>query len=207
MRNHLNCGIYEVDLKGTTDASFKGKHPALIIRKLYEPTVYYVIPLTTYTKEKWEKSRKFGCCRILSTNSIARIDKLQVRENVDIPKRYIQNGKHIIPTHDEVLKVIDKINKHVLLSTDKAIKEYQKFYEEYVLFDSDWKTFLTNNNVEGTNFAIKNAEPLILTYPLNLIKNIYSEDIINILKNNNFYFKIAYNKNEGVLQINLSQKP
>lgn len=207
MNNYLNCGVYEVDLKGATDASFKGKHPSIIVRKLYEPTVYYVIPLTTYTKEKWEKSRKFGCCRILSTNSIARIDKLQVRENIDIPKRYIQNGKHIVPTHEEMVRVLEKIKEHLTLSTDKATKEYQKFYKEYDLFDGEWKIFLQNNDVEGTSFSVQNEEPLTLTYPLCLIKTLSSEDIINILKNNNFYFKIAYNKNKGFLKINLFKKP
>ena len=65
MKEYLNCGVYEVDLKGETDASFKGAQPFIIIQKLTEPTFYFIIPLTTYTKEKWEKLRKYGCCTLL----------------------------------------------------------------------------------------------------------------------------------------------
>ena len=119
MNEYLNCGVYEVDLKGTTDASFKGAHPSIIIRKLTEPTFYFIIPLTTYTKEKWDKLRKFGCCKIDSTNSIARIDKMQIREELDIPKRYIQKGRHIVPTYDEMSRVMDKTKQYFNLSLDK----------------------------------------------------------------------------------------
>lgn len=207
MQNYLNCGVYAVDLKGNTDASFKGIHPSIIIQKLAEPTFYYVVPLTTFTKDKWDKLRKFGCCKIDSTNSIARIDKMQIRENIDIPKRYTQKGIFIVPTQAEMLKVLDKIKEHFTLSVNKASKEYQKFYKEYDLLSNEWKVFLETNDIENTNFSIDSEEPLILTYPLKLIKNLSYEDTINILKNDIFYFKTTYNKTEGLLNIKLSKKP
>ena len=43
----------------------------------------------------------------------------------------INDGKHIVPTYDEVVKVLDKVKEHVSLSIDKADREYQKFYKEY----------------------------------------------------------------------------
>lgn len=207
MQNYLNCGIYAVDLKGSTDASFKGIHPSIIIQEFAEPTFYYVIPLTTYTKEKWDKLRKFGCCRINSTNSIARIDKMQIRETIDIPKRYTQDGHFIIPTYEEIQNVLDKTKKYLDLSINKAKKEYLKFQSDYTLFSDDWNTYLTSNNTENTNFSVISNNPFILKYPLNLIKNLSHEDRINILKNDIFYFKIAYDKKEGFLTINLSKKP
>lgn len=207
MKEYLNCGVYEVDLKGSTEASFKGAHPSIIIRKLTEPTFYFIIPLTTYTKEKWDKLRKFGCCKIDSTCSIARIDKMQIREEIDIPKRYVQKGKYIIPSHEEMLKVLNKAKEYFTLSVDKASRIYQKFYAEYELLGSEWKKYISSGNIDGTSFSIISKDPLIITYPLALIKNLTSEDITNILKNDIYYFKLAYNKSAGNIQINLSKKP
>lgn len=207
MKEYLNCGVYEVDLKGTTDASFKGAHPSIIIQKLTEPTFYFIIPLTSYTKEKWEKLRKYGCCKIDSTGSIARIDKMQIRENVDIPKRYVQLGKYIVPTYDEMLKVMEKVKNYFSLSVDKASRAYQKFYSQHTMFDTEWKTFLSTNSVENTKFSIVTTEPLELEYPVKEIKNLTFEDITNILKNSIYFFKIAYNKSGEILQVKLSKKP
>ncbi|MBE5733392.1 MAG: hypothetical protein E7353_10290 [Clostridiales bacterium] len=207
MKEYLNCGVYEVDLKGTTDASFKGAHPSIIIRKLTEPTFYFIIPLTTYTKEKWEKLRKYGCCKIDSTGSIARIDKMQIRENVDIPKRYMQFGKYIVPTYDEMLKVLEKAKNCFSLSVDKASRAYQKFHSQYTMFDTEWKTFLATQSVDNTKFSIVTVEPLELAYPLKEVKNLTFEDITNILKNSIYFFKLAYNKDGEILQVKLSKKP
>lgn len=207
MKQYLNCGVYEVDLKGTTDASFKGPHPSVIIRKLTEPTFYFIIPLTTYTKEKWDKLRKFGCCKIESTGSIARIDKMQIREEIDIPKRYVQQGKYIVPTDREMLSLLEKAKNYFVLSVDKASRGYQKFYAEHMAFSEDWKTFLSSMSVEKTGFSIVSADPLELSYPLNKIKNLTFEEITNILKNSIFYFKLAYDKDEDKLHIKLSKKP
>ena len=207
MKEYLNCGVYEVDLKGTTDASFKGAHPSIIIQKLTEPTFYFIIPLTSYTKEKWEKLRKYGCCKIDSTGSIARIDKMQIRENVDIPKRYVQLGKYIVPTYDEMLKVMEKVKNYFSLSVDKASRAYQKFCSQHTMFDTEWKTFLSTNSVENTKFSIVTTEPLELAYPVKEIKILTFEDITNILKNSIYFFKLAYNKSGEILQVKLSKKP
>lgn len=207
MKEYINCGVYEVDLRGTTEASFRGPHPSIIIRKLTEPTFYFIIPLTTYTKEKWEKLRKFNCCKIDSTGSIARIDKMQIRENIDIPKRYVQQGKHIVPTCDEMSRVLDKAKNYFSLSMDKASREYMPFYKEYASFDAEWKTFLDSSSVLGTQFSILSSDPLELSYPLKEIKNLTFDEITNILKNSIFYFKLTYNKGEEKLQIKLSKKP
>ena len=207
MKEYLNCGVYEVDLQGTTDASFQGAHPSIIIQKLTEPTFYFIIPFTTYTKEKWDNLRKYGCCKISSANSIARIDKMQIREKVDIPKRYVKKGKYIVPTYDEILKIIEKAKEYFILSADKASRYYQKYYLQYELLEKDWNTYISFKSVENTNFAIETTDPLVLIYPLRLIKNLTSDDIINVLKNDTFHFRISYNYSEKNLQIKLSKKP
>lgn len=206
--DYFNCCIYEVDLKGTTDSSFKGPHPSIIIQTLKEPTVFYIIPLTSYTKEKWEKLRKFNCCKIDSVNSIARIDKMQIRESVDIPKRYFKEGKTIVPTADELCNVLEKAKQYFYLSSEKALKHYKKYYTEYVLFESEWKKFLLSNSIQDTHFTLtKSDSGLLLEYPSKTIKNLPIEDIRSILKNSVYFFKITYTKDKEKMQIILSQKP
>ena len=70
MKDIITGGVYAVDLHGTESYEFKGVHPALIVRMLKEEEMYYVVPLTTYTKERWDKCKRKGFgTRIISTNS------------------------------------------------------------------------------------------------------------------------------------------
>ena len=55
MKKVINGCIYAIDLGGTEEYEFKGVHPAMVVRMLKEEKMYYVVPLTTYTKERWEK--------------------------------------------------------------------------------------------------------------------------------------------------------
>ena len=57
MKYIINSGVYSVDFKGTNNAEFNGTHPALILKSVKNEDMYYVIPLTTYTKERWKKYR------------------------------------------------------------------------------------------------------------------------------------------------------
>lgn len=131
MRTIINGGIYQVDLKGYHDAEFNANHPSMIIQNLKEPDMFYIIPLTTYDREKWEKLRKYYCCRIESTNSIARIDKMQVRHISSIPKRWFSGGKVLFPTPDELNLISTKLTEYVDLSVQRMQKEYKK---KHVIF-------------------------------------------------------------------------
>ena len=52
MKKVINGCIYAIDLGGTEEYEFKGVHPAMVVRMLKEEKMYYVVPLTTYTKDK-----------------------------------------------------------------------------------------------------------------------------------------------------------
>ena len=135
MKSIINSGIYAVDLKGTNDAEFKGIHPSLIMQSIKNKEMYYVIPLTTYSKYKWKKLRKFLCCRIVSINSIARIDKVQIIHKDRIPKRWMEGETLLVPTPNEILTVYNRLLEYTKLSTKKSIEEYNKpelFTEQYL---------------------------------------------------------------------------
>ena len=50
MKYRIDSGIYAVDLEGTNDAEFNGQHPSIVIKSIKNEDMFYVIPLTTYTK-------------------------------------------------------------------------------------------------------------------------------------------------------------
>lgn len=205
MKSFLNDGVYEVDLKGETSAMFNGKHPSVIIQTLKELDVFYIIPLTSYTKERWNKLRSYGCCRIPSTNSIARIDKMQIRERSDISQRYYSDYELIIPTYEEMKKVHKKILEYTSLSLQKAEKTYNKYYVQYVDLKKGWDIFLNTSKCEGTDFYIISQKPLKIGYPLNRINNLTHDDIKNIFLTRTNKPKIAYNKSVGILEIELKK--
>ena len=84
MVKYVYCGLYDIDLHGKTYAEFDGEHPTMIIQTKKEPKIYMVIPFTSYEPNRWEKLKKKMCCRVESTNSIARIDKIKIINDSDI---------------------------------------------------------------------------------------------------------------------------
>lgn len=109
MLDVINGGVYAVDLGGTEAYEFKGVHPALVIRTLREEQMYVVIPLTTYTAERWERCKRKGFgSRIHSTNSIARIDKMNIVTRKCIQGRYYNAGSMVVPNIAEVKAIISE---------------------------------------------------------------------------------------------------
>ena len=107
MKKVINGCIYAIDLGGTEEYEFKGVHPAMVVRMLKEEKMYYVVPLTTYTKERWEKCKRQGFgCRIVSTNSIARVDKINIVTEKQIHSRYYNSEKLVCAEPAEIEKVI-----------------------------------------------------------------------------------------------------
>lgn len=130
MQSIINGGIYRVCFSGNSASEFTGEHPALIIRTLKENDIYMVLPLTTYTKEKMDKVKRNGFgSRIKSTNSIARIDKYQVIHKNEIKNRWKEGSSYLKITPDELKQINTKVNKYITLSSDKAFKEYCKYYD------------------------------------------------------------------------------
>ncbi|MDK0660199.1 hypothetical protein KB552_15545 (plasmid) [Clostridium perfringens] len=191
MKKIINGGIYEVDLRGTNNAEFSGQHPSLIIQSIKNEDMYYVIPFTTYTKERWEKYKKRNCCKINSTNSIVRIDKMQLRHinnmNKDNrpPKRWMVGNLLLILTPDELEVVYAKILKYLELSLQKSLKEYKKYYSNYEIFKEKLEDlFLNFNFSENNTFDIEFEESnFTCKCSLSEVSKIGFDDIKVLIKN------------------------
>ncbi len=183
MKSIINSGIYAVDLKGTNDAEFKGIHPSLIMQSIKNKEMYYVIPLTTYSKDKWKKLRKFLCCRIVSINSIARIDKVQIIHKDRIPKRWMEGETLLVPTPNEILTVYNRLLEYTKLSTKKSIEEYNKFYKNYNTIYNSFTTLLSNPSTDLLKmYTIEiKGNDMYITFPLKYIEHISFEDVKRIL--------------------------
>ena len=205
MKSIINSGIYAVDLKGTNDAEFKGVHPSLIMQSIKNKEMYYVIPLTTYSKDKWKKLRKFLCCRIISINSIVRIDKVQIIHKDRIPKRWMEGETLLVPTPNEILAVYNRLLEYTKLSTKKSIEEYNKFYKNYTTFYSSFTALLSNPSTDLLKmYTIEiNGNDMLITFPLKYIEHISFEDVKRILWAiiGKDQMNVTYDKNMNILLV------
>lgn len=162
MKTIINGGLYNVNFDGKESCEFKGEHPTLIVRTLKENDIYIAIPLTSYTKERWQKckSKGFGI-RILSSNSIARIDKFKVINKSSILNRWKSNNKTLKITFEELKNINTKLDNYITLSSAKCQKEYNYYIAQYDLLYSELlKTFqnkissIISKEVENNNITI-----------------------------------------------------
>lgn len=131
IQRYVNGGIYGIEFKGRAP-EFNGIHPAVIIRTLKEDELFVVIPLTSYTPERWEKTKRYGYgTRILETNSIAKIDKFKVIHKDNIKNRWVDSETKLAVKikKESFVKLNDKFNEYCYLSGKKASTEYDKFVE------------------------------------------------------------------------------
>ena len=181
MKDIITGGVYAVDLHGTESYEFKGVHPALIIRMLKEENMYYVVPLTTYTKERWEKCKRKGFgIRINSTNSIARIDKLNIVSEKQVQGRYYNAGHLVLPTECEVTAVLKRVEEYISLSNSKSNKEYNKFVMQRSKFAMD---IIIEKNYEKFPYPITLENDISIFYPsadLSFVSNTDIKDIISL---------------------------
>ena len=184
MRKIVNGGIYQVEFDGSHDSEFNAKHPALILQNLKEEEIFYIIPLTTYTKEKWNKLRKYYCSRIISTNSIARIDKIQVRHISSIPNRWFSSYRVLYPSPEELENVYKKMSEYISLSILKGKEEYEKYYKNHIEFKTNCDKFF--KDYEFDDYLMFNlsftSNALIITCDLNMAKELTFEDIRDIFR-------------------------
>lgn len=208
MQTIVNGGIYQADLKGTFDAEFSGNHPSVIIQNLKEPDIFYIIPLTTYDKKKWEKLRKNYCCRIESTNSIARIDKMQVRHKSSIPKRWFSAGRVLYPTPDELNFVSTKLIEYVNLSAQRMQKEYKKHYDNYTEFQKTCDLFF--KEYQFSNFSVFNLNftenSLIATCDIELAKELSYDDLNSTFREYFEYKNMVVRFDNGTKKIIITVK-
>ena len=183
MKKVINGCIYAIDLRGTEEYEFKGVHPAMVVRMLKEEKMYYVVPLTTYTKERWEKCKRQGFgCRIVSTNSIARVDKINIVTEKQIHSRYYNSEKLVCAEPAEIEKVILRVEEYFKLSNQKGLNEYKKFYSEKKVFENKMYQFWIDNKFDDVYYNVKIEKGSIeLELGKDEIRNLTFNDIVQVL--------------------------
>lgn len=169
MKKYVNGGIYKIDLHGKSQAEFIGPHPCIIVRTLKEKEMYLVVPLTSYTQKKWNKTKRCGYGkRILSTGSIARIDKVAIVHDRQIISRWSDNDAFLLPTTEEFSEVSNKVIDYFAKSRTNAEREYSNYLNEVTKLEDYIKTSFVSKN--ETNFKI----------PSNMCTHITIEDLYKI---------------------------
>lgn len=182
MKDIITGGVYAVDLHGTESYEFKGVHPALVVRMLKEEKMYYIVPLTTYTKERWEKCKRKGFgTRIISTNSIARVDKMNIVSEKQVQGRYYNAGHLVIPTEEEIKAVLKRVEEYILLTDDKSNSEYSKFVIQRSKFEKDMDMII-DKNYEEFPYTITFESDMSIFYPCSELSFISNADIKDIIR-------------------------
>ncbi|MBQ3163196.1 MAG: type II toxin-antitoxin system PemK/MazF family toxin [Lachnospiraceae bacterium] len=182
MKDIITGGVYAVDLHGTESYEFKGVHPALVVRMLKEEKMYYIVPLTTYTKERWEKCKRKGFgTRIISTNSIARVDKMNIVSEKQVQGRYYNAGHLVIPTEEEIKAVLKRVEEYILLTDDKSNREYSKFVIQRSKFEKDMDMII-DKNYEEFPYTITFESDMSIFYPCSELSFISNADIKDIIR-------------------------
>ena len=197
MKKVINGCIYAIDLEGTEEYEFKGVHPAMVVRMLKEEKMYYVVPLTTYTKERWKKCKRQGFgCRIVSTNSIARIDKINIVTEKQIHSRYYNS------------KILNQ----------KGINEYKKFYTEKKIFENKMRKFWLENKFNDVYYNVNIEDDFMeLELEKKEIRNLTFNDVTQVLSEllgaSNFSFQkkkgqsiIIYFKADSKIALTFQEK-
>jgi len=206
MKKIINSGIYDIDFQGDNDAEFIGNHPTLILKSIKNKEMFYVFPLTTYTEERWKQYKKNYCCRIVTTNSIVRIDKVKVLHRLEIRNRWIKNDLFIIPKPEEIEAVYKKYLEYMEFSTNASIKDYQKYYKCYNTFLKSLYD-LFENNVFSNDFIIDFTASSIM-FNSNLVYHISFDDVKHIIysiigKDN---VSITYDKGKNIIAIKIKKE-
>lgn len=203
MKSIVNGGIYNINYSGTSNAEFNGKHPSLVIRTLKENEIYLVVPLTSYTKSKMEKIRKSGYGkRIISTNSIARIDKLLVVHRNTIKNRWMVGSYSlkIDPSEFELLN--KKVTDYIILTTQKAEKELEKYTAQYSNVCASLDEIIKNTISKNNMFIIIKKEKI--TQLICKKSDLYwlSGDDLNEIVNNHLgsHVKITYSNKDIIIE-------
>ena len=181
MVKYVYCGLYDIDLHGETYAEFDGEHPTMIIQTKKEPKMYIVIPFTSYNPDRWMKLKRKMCCRVESTNSIARIDKIKIINEADISKRWIDTKKKclLIPTKEDVDKVLKKALIYIESSFNQSYNSYLKYLEEREVFDKNITNTFIKFDFENSifQFDFSNENITKISFPMKYVKTMAMIDI------------------------------
>ena len=181
MKDIITGGVYAVDLHGTESYEFKGVHPALVVRMLKEEKMYYVVPLTTYTKERWDKCKRKGFgTRIISTNSIARVDKMNIVSEKQVQGRYYSDGHLVIPTENEIERVLVRVEEYISLTDEKSNREYRKFVTQRTNFEKSMDILL-QKQFDEFMYPVTISNDITFFYPSTELSYISNADIKDII--------------------------
>lgn len=185
MANILNGGVYSVLFTGRSSAEFNGNHPAVVFQTMKEPDMFVAIPLTSYTQERWSNVRTKGfAIRLQTTNSIARVDKMQILHKRDIRNRWKEFGNFSKITPDELSNLKTKLSTYIKISTDLTEKDYHKYYKQYedtLNYISDCK----NGILSTDNYCSLDITDNLytLTIKKSNINKLPSNDVLEIVSN------------------------
>ncbi|MCC2249008.1 type II toxin-antitoxin system PemK/MazF family toxin [Virgibacillus sp. AGTR] len=207
MQNKINGGIYRVNLNGSSPAEFTGDHPTLVIRTLKEDDIYLVVPLTTYTKEKMEKAKRKGFPHhIKSTNSIARIDKMQIVHKRNIKNRWKDNNVNLKIKKHELENVNVKVNNYIALSSGKTEKEYNKYIDQYDKTFKDFKDLYEGKAIEENMFnQQKDKEYICIECKRKAVHWLSFDDLIDISQQFYTSHNVEIQFSKGIISINIHE--
>lgn len=151
----INGGIYAYNFKSDTDVEFKDIHPAITIQNNKQQELYYVIPLTTYTKERWKKYKQHFACRLLSVNSIALVHRMQIVHYKYIGKRYYSNGEPLVITNDEFDKVCEKLQLLITKSVTIAKNNSLQYHNDLMIFKNALEKILRDKTLTDNDLFIQ----------------------------------------------------
>ncbi len=181
MVKYVYCGLYDIDLHGETYAEFDGEHPTMIIQTKKESKMYIVIPFTSYKPDRWVKLKKKMCCKVDSTNSIARIDKIKIISDSDISKRWLDTERKslLIPTKEDVSKVLTKALAYIEASFNQSYSSYLNYLEEREILDKNinetFNKFNFNNSI--FHFDFSNESTTKISFSMDYVKTMAMIDI------------------------------
>lgn len=209
MVKYVYCGLYDINLQGKTSAEFDGEHPTMIIQTKKEPKMYIVIPFTSYEPERWEKLKNKMCCRVQSTNSIARIDKMKIINDTDIIKRWLDIGTKslLIPRKEDVNKVLKKALAYIEASFNESYSSYLIYLNEREIFEDYIKKTFDNYEFENSIFSFDFSDDsnTKISFSMDYVKTMAKidiQDLFNkVFKRGNFVVKIINSAN--MIEINV----
>ncbi|MBD5520494.1 MAG: hypothetical protein HDR03_04615 [Lachnospiraceae bacterium] len=210
MFKYVNAALYNVDLEGENTSEFDGEHPTLVIRTKMEKEMYIAIPFTTYTKEKWQKLKKYMCCRSISTNSIARIDKMEIISSGKIKNRWRENGKLLIPEPEDLQNVINNALAYFKSSFSLGKNEYKKVQKNTEQLTKEFeKIFGIHSNEQSFISVFFTQNECIFSFDKSYTNNISIQelyDIINIYFNRHNYKVFMDDKNISIIVANTEKR-
>jgi len=211
MQKYTNAALYNVDLEGKDCGEFDGEHPTLVFRTKMEKDVYIAVPFTTYTKERWEKSKKHMCCRVKSTGSIAKIDKVQIITVNKIRNRWRENGKLLIPSKEDIETIIAKVIAYYQASLLMGLHDYVSVNREFELFMQEFDDAVVGDNISknsSISIDFSNSEFIRLIFDSCMVRQLSIQELYDI-SNNAFgrqNYKIFFSGKNVSIDVMLTSK-